>query len=166
MEAENFKKHEGKNRLKELAEDIKICMMITGLHKNELNAVPMTTKKVDDEGNIWFLSLKNSLHNRQIHNDPKVQLLYSDPVKMEFLNISGNAEISQDRAFLEDLFDEETDNWFEEIENEKLTAIKFIPGKAHYWDTQTNKYEALYHLGIATLTGEEKHSGDKGKLSL
>lgn len=152
----------GMGKLKELAEDIGICMMATGLFKAPFSAVPMTTKKIDSKGNIWFLSLRDSEHNQNIIADNKVELLYSDPTKMEFLSVSGRAEIIDEKSTLEDFYDEEIDSWLEGFDDPRLTAIKFTSEKAHYWDTQTNKYETLYHLGIVAITGEEKDSGEEG----
>ncbi|HLU80632.1 MAG TPA: pyridoxamine 5'-phosphate oxidase family protein [Flavobacteriaceae bacterium] len=164
MNPEN--KKEGMGKLKELAWDIRICMMATGLFKEPFSAVPMTTKKIDSNGDIWFLSREDSEHNRNIKVDNKTELLYSDPTKMEFLSVSGKSEIINEKNKLKELYDEEADSWLEGPDDPRLTAIKFTPEKAHYWDTQTNKYEALYHLGIATIAGEEKHSGEEGDLDL
>lgn len=161
---ENSKKKDAKEKLRELAGDIRICMMVTGWGKQDFCAVPMTTKKIDASGAIWFLSLKNSEHQVNIAENDRVELLYSDPTKMEFLSISGMAKIHTDQSILEELYDEDADVWFEDANDPRLSAIEVVPDKAYYWDTQTNKYEALYHLGIATITGEEKHSGDKGEL--
>lgn len=162
MKSSNKKDATGK--MKELIGDIEICMMVTGWDAAPFCAVPMTTKKVDLAGNIWFLSLKNSEHNQNITNNENVELLYSDPSKMEFLSISGKAKILGDKAIIKELYDEEMDRWYEGADDSKLTAIEISPGKAYYWDTQTNKYETLYHLGIAALTEEDKHESSKGEL--
>lgn len=166
MSTEAFNKQEAKNKLKELVEDIKVAMMVTDLGKKPLSAIPMTSKKVDEEGNIWFLSLKNSEHNQNIALNQEIQLLYSDPSNMEFLSVFGTGEISADQEILEDLYVKTDNNWFNGPEDPNLTAIKFRPKEAFFWDTKKNKYITLYKLGIAALTGNEKDIGEKGKLEL
>lgn len=166
MSTEEFNKQEAKNKLKELVEDIKVAMMVTDLEKKPLSAIPMTSKKVDEEGNIWFLSLKNSEHNQNIALNQEIQLLYSDPSNMEFLSVFGTGEISTDQEILEDLYVKTDDNWFDGPKDPNLTAIIFRPKEAFFWDAKKNKYITLYKLGIAALTGNEKDIGEKGKLEL
>ncbi|HET8753257.1 MAG TPA: pyridoxamine 5'-phosphate oxidase family protein [Salinimicrobium sp.] len=166
MSTDNLGKKEAREKLKDLVEDIKVGMMVTALDKRPLSAVPMTTKKIDDAGNIWFLSSKTSEHNQNILNNKEVHMLYSDPSDMEFVSVSGIAEIITDKQTLKDLYDKATDIWFDGVDDPNLTAIKFIPDDAYYWDPKHNKYVTLYKLGIAALTGDQKDIGEKGKLDL
>lgn len=166
MSTKNMKKEEAQAKLKKLVEDIKFAMMISGLDKKPLNAIPMTTKKVDDQGNIWFLSAKNSDHNQNIAAQNKVQLLYSDPSEMEFISIFGTAEIVLDKNSLKDLYDKSSDVWFSGLDDPNLSAIKFDPQEAYYWDSKSNKYITLFKLGVAALTGKGKDIGERGNLEL
>lgn len=166
MSTENLSSTEAKEKLKKLVEDIKITMMVTGLGKIPLNSVPMTTKEVDKDGNIWFLSLKESEHNINIKEDNQVQLLYSKPSDMEFLSVFGNAEIVTDRKVIEEIYNKMSDTWFDGVDDPSLTAIKFQPQEAYYWNSKSNKYVTLYKLGIAALTGKNKDIGEKGKMNI
>lgn len=166
MSTENLNQEKAQDKLKELIDDIGVAMMVTALGKKPLNAIPMTTKKVDKQGNIWFLSLKTSEHNSNITQFKEVQLLYSDPSDMEYVSVYGLGEITTDRKVLEELYDKTSDNWFENIDDPNLTAIKVTPQQAYYWDTKTNKYITLYKLGLGALTGDKQDIGKKGKLNL
>ena len=166
MSTENLSHKEAREKLKGLVEDIRVAMMVTGLNKIPLSAVPMTTKDFDDEGNIWFLSLRNSEHNMNIAANNQVQLLYSDPSDMEFVSVFGMGEIVTNREILEELYDDMSDAWFDGVKDPNLTAIKFHPQEAYYWNNKSNKYVSLYKLGIAALTGKDKDIGEKGKLEL
>lgn len=165
MGTENLKRKEAREKLKDLVDDIKVGMMLTALDQKPLSAIPMTTKKIDEDGNIWFLSSKTSEHNKNILQNKEVHLLYSDPEDMEFVNVSGFAEIISEKHILEGLYDKSTDIWFDGINDPNLTAIKFTPNDAYYWDPKDNKYVTLYKLGIAALTGDQKNIGEKGKLN-
>lgn len=166
MSTEKYDRPEATKKMKSLVEDIKFAMMVTGFEEKPLNAIPMTTKKVDDAGNIWFLSMRSSDHNQNIQKTSAVQLLYSDPSDMEFISIYGTGEIFTDKDTLEELYDKKSDTWFDGPNDPEITAIKFTPSEAYYWDTKTNKYITLLKLGASALTGKKQDIGEKGKLEL
>lgn len=166
MSTENLSNKDALEKMTELVDDIKIGMLLTDLNKQPISAIPMTTKKVDDQGNIWFLSGLNSEHNSNIVKNPQVQLLYSDPSDMEFISIYGQATIITDRGILDDLYSKVDDNWFSGEDDPNLTAIKIHPKEAYFWDTKQNKYLSLFKMGIGALTGDKKDIGEKGRLNL
>jgi len=166
MSTENLSNSESLKKMRELVEDIDFCMMLTDLNTKPISAIPMSTKKVDEAGNIWFLSGKNSEHNSNIAKDSKTQLLYSDNSDMEFISIYGSASIHLDKNIIHDLYSKSDDAWFEDKNDPNISAIKFSPSEAYYWDTKQNKYLALLKMGMATLTGEKADVGEKGKLNL
>ena len=96
MSTENKYNEEAKKKIKELTEEIKTSMMVTALGKSPLQAVPMTQKKIDMHGDIWFLSPGDSDHNQNIAKNKEVQLLYSDPSSKKFLSVFAEAEIVVD----------------------------------------------------------------------
>ena len=166
MSTENLNNKESWKKLRELVDDIKVSMMVTGFNKKPINAIPMRSKKIDQDGNIWFLSLKTSEHNREIEKDKNVQLLYSKPADNEFLSVFGSAEITRDKAILEELYTRTTDNWFDGIDDPNITAIKVTPREAYYWDSKDNKYMTLLKLGVGAVTGNKQDIGEKGKMNL
>lgn len=166
MSTENLTSHEALDKMKEMVDDIKFAMMLTNLQKQPISAVPMTTKKVDEAGNIWFLSGLSSEHNANIVINPQTQLLYSDPSDMEFISIYGQATIVTERNILDDLYSKTDDSWFTGIDDPNLTAIKVMPKEAYYWDTKQNKYISLFKMGLSAITGNKADVGEKGKLNL
>ena len=166
MSTETYNNPEAKKKLKSLVEDIRIAMMVTGFEDKPLNAVPMSTKKIDDAGNIWFLSLRSSEHNQNIKRVGAIQLLYSKPSDMEFLSVYGTGEIVTEKEVIKDLYNKADDSWFDGADDPEVTAIKFIPSEAYFWDTKGNKYISLLKLGAAAVTGKDQDVGEKGKLNL
>lgn len=166
MSTKNQFNDEAKKKIKTLVRDIKIGLLATNLKKPPISAVPMTTNRVDIEGNIWFLSSGDSEHNRNIAKNNNVQLFYAKPSSAEFLNVNGKAEIVIVDSVLDDLYDSVSNNWFNGAKDPNLTAIKVVPHEAYYWDTKTNKYVALFKLGLSALTGRKADVGEKGKLNV
>ncbi len=166
MSIENLSNSDAKKKLKKLVEDIDFAMLGTNLTKLPISAIPMSTKEVDESGEIWFLSNRTSEHNANIKADSKVQLFYSDPSDMEFISIYGTAEIILDKARLQELYGKSDDAWFDGKDDPNLTGIKVTPKEAFYWDTKSNKYVSLLKMGVAAITGEKADVGERGKLNL
>lgn len=164
MSTENLTSRDALEKMTKLVNDIDFAMMLTDLKNQPIHAIPMSTKKVDDKGDIWFLSGLNSEHNANIVKDSQIQLLYSDPGDMEFISIYGSATVTTDRQILEELYTKSDDAWFTGVDDPNLTALKVVPEQAYFWDTKQNKYISLFKMGVAALTGKQADVGKKGKL--
>lgn len=63
--------------LKDLVEDIDICLFCTNLKTGvRLTTRLMSAQKVDEEGNLWFFSNINSNENRRIKTGKRMQLFF------------------------------------------------------------------------------------------
>lgn len=166
MNTETLSREAAIQKLKELAESIDFNMMATGLNEKPFHAIPMSTKKVDEEGYIWFLSGADSEHNADILRDSNLMLLYSKPSDMTFLKVYGEAFITSEKSILEDLYSKMDDLWFDGLSDPNLTAIKVRPIEAHYWEPKHNKFISFLKMGIATLTGNEPQITSSGSLTI
>lgn len=164
MSKDDLYNKEAQEKLKEMAESMDFAMFATNLKQLPLHMIPMSTKKVDDMGHIWFLSDKSSTHNQHIQQNPNVHLIYVDKGSMQFLNVYGTATISKDRFIIEKLYRKADDTWFEGKEDPNITAISVQPKEAFYWDPKSNKLVTLVKMGVGALTGNEPDTMDVGKL--
>lgn len=164
MSTENLYNEDAKKKIKEMAEDIDFTMMATNLKQAPLHMIPMSTKKVDEQGNIWFLSNKNSTHNQNLMVDANLHLIYADKNDMQFLNIYGMATITTDRRIIDELYGKTDDTWFDGKDDPNITAISVRPIEAYYWDPKNNKLISLVKMGVGALTGNEPDTMDFGKL--
>ncbi|GAB3012516.1 hypothetical protein GCM10027284_35120 [Cyclobacterium sediminis] len=136
------------DQLKELAESIRFAIMGTNLKSLPPHFIPMTTKEVDENGSIWFLSSEKSTQNKNIIQDNNLQLIYSNPENMQFLTVYGQAIIYKGSVILEKFYDSEVDGiWFKGIGDPDLTAIKVVPTEAHYWDKNEGVLVNLFKEG-------------------
>lgn len=166
MSTENLYHQEAKDKIKELAMSIDYTMLISALDANPFHSVPMSTKKVDKEGNIWFLSGKESEHNKNIFDDKHTYLIYSDPSSMQFLKLYGEAFVVTDKLIIENLYGKGDDIWFDGPEDTSLTAIKFVPTEAYYWEPKSNSFVTLFKMGVGLLTGDQTEIAEEGKLKV
>lgn len=166
MSTKNLYDDKAREKIKELAEDIDFCMLVTNMDQKPLSAIPMSTKQVDEHGAVWFLSKNTSEHNKNIEKDSDVQLLYSGTSDMEFLSIYGEAFIETNREVIHELYSKADNAWFDGKDDPSITAIKINPKEAYYWDNKDNKLVTLFKLGMAAVSGENQDIGEKGKLEL
>ena len=154
-------------KMKELAEDAKLCMFCSGLTNIPFNTRPMATQQVDEEGNIWFLSEEHSEKNADIAADNRVQLIYSNRSSQEYMSIYGKAEIIVDPAKAKELWNVFLTTWFHEGHNDpNLTLIKVTPTEGHYWDTKHNKMVQSIKIVIGAIKGKMMDDGVSGKLKV
>lgn len=167
MSIKNLKDNKAQKKLENLVNTIKIAMVITDLNQRPLNAIPLGTKQVDSKGDIWFLSHINSQHNLDLSAGDKVQLLYNDPIKNQYISIYGTGKVITDSDILHQLYDEKEDKiWFEGPMDPLLSAIRITPEEAHYWDGKNNKFIELFKKGWAALSGGKADLTKQGNLNL
>lgn len=165
MSTQHLNHKKALEKMTALVESIKTGMLVTCLSDRPLNVVPMTTKKIDGEGNIWFLSRLDSSQNCNIAQEPEVQLLYSAPGNKEFISIYGMASIHLDPEKLKDLYHASDDAWFTGLDDPNLTAIKITPKESYYWDEKQNNYADLFKMDKSSEKNKIR-TGEKGKLQL
>lgn len=166
MKTDNLFDKEALEKLQSMAEGIKVAMLLTKLTKLPVHVNPMTTKKVDENGIIWFLSPLNSEHNINIQADHRVQLLYSDTDRQQYLSVYGKASVESHHNILKELYTKEDDKWFDGFDDSNLTAIKVIPSEVYYWDKSKNKFISILEGTVEAVTGESKDHFKKGKIEV
>lgn len=151
-------------KIKNLAEEIDFTMFITNLEHTPLHAVPMSTKKVDNQGNIWFLSSIDHDTVKHIEQNVQVQLIYSKPSNMEFLNLYGEAHLVSDKLIIKDLYQSTDDSWFDGDDDPKIRAIVVNPKEAQYWEPKSNKAVTLFKMAYGAITGKKVDISREGDL--
>ncbi|MGS0748200.1 pyridoxamine 5'-phosphate oxidase family protein [Halpernia sp. GG3] len=74
--------------MKDLVSIAESCFFCTNLKSNEsFQTRPMAVQKVDDEGNLWFLSSVDSHKNEQLKNNDTVQLLFQGDPHADFMEL-------------------------------------------------------------------------------
>ena len=166
-DTKNLSDTEAIEKIQDIARDADICLFATDLTRLPISARPMSTQKVDDQGNLWFLSSKSSDHNKDIGNDSRVQLFYSHKGSSEYLSVYGEASILVDREIAKELWNPIVKAWFPEgVDDPELTIIKVVPSDAYYWDTKNNKTVSLLKIIAGAVTGKTMDDGVKGKISV
>jgi general stress protein 26 len=161
MSKENLFSAEAVEKLKELSEKARTCMFITNLDdKSPLNSRPMGLQECDSEGNLWFISNKQSGKNMQIEKDNKVQLYFMNNGDHEYLSIVGKAYIYMDRATIEDKWSVVANAWFDGKDDPDVSIIRVTPEEVYYWDTKFGKFISMVHFVSAIIAGKNTDNSD------
>jgi len=158
---------EAAQKIKELAEKAESCFFCTDIRSGKPFATrPMSPQKVDEQGNIWFLSADDSHKNAELGSDPAVQLLFQGSKHSDFMSLYGKASISKDKEKIKELWEPMVKNWFTEGQDDpRITVIKVEPEDGYYWDTKHNTMVAFAKTIAGAILGTTLDDSIEGSLS-
>lgn len=153
--------------IREVAKAAGICLFGTLPDHVPLNVRPMAVQTVDPSGNLWFLSSRSSHTNRHIKEDGRVQLLFANPAKSEYMTLQGTATISDDRALKEEHWTPIAKTWFNEgIDDTDLTVIRVEPSDGYYWDTKHGKMVSFLKIAAGAVSGKTLDDSVEGDIRI
>lgn len=153
-------------KLKELLEGIDFCMLTT-FDGDQLRSRPMSTQQYDLDGDLWFFTRDNTRKIEELESDQRICAAYSNPSDNIFVSISGKAEISYDRAKMEELWNPILKAWFPEgLEDPNICLLKVNVEQAEYWDASSSMLVQIAGFIKALATGTEADYGENKKLVL
>lgn len=152
----------------EMVNEAKICMMITEEKDAEnLSGRPMAINKVEEDGSIWFFTKETSHLADELEIDKKVSLAIISESNDTYLMIHGRAELSEERAKIEELWKPMLKAWFPKgVDDPDMKLICVKPNIVDYWDTKTNKMVQLMNMAKSIVQGKQFQGGERGKLNL
>jgi general stress protein 26 len=166
-EVVHLENEESIRKMQELVRHNNICLFTTELSMIPLQTRPMATQEVDDEGNFWFLSSRQSNKNFEVGDDSRVQLFYANKGDVEFLSVYGHAEIYKDSDKIEQHWTPMAKAWFQEGKSDPdLTVIKVTPEDVYYWDTKSGKAVSLIKIMASVVGNRTMDDGVEGKLKV
>ncbi|MBN3582984.1 pyridoxamine 5'-phosphate oxidase family protein [Algoriphagus aestuarii] len=155
-------------KIRDMVDSSSLCFFQTEVSFDEnQSARPMSVQKSDDDGTLWFLSAIDSAKNAEINANSRARLFFQKPSSMEFLELQGKAEISQNKELIDELWDSLAKNWFPKGKDDpRISVIKFIPQAGHYWDTKHGAGLAGAKMLFGIITGKKVDVGVEGELKV
>ena len=153
-------------KIRELVDKAKTCFFCTAVATGESGGSrPMSVQQVDDAGNLWFLSADDSHKNLELAQDPKVKLFFQGSAHSDFLQLSGTATVSRDKAKIKDLWQPIIKTWFTEgIDDPRITVIRVAPTEGYYWDNKHGNAIAGVKMLIGAAIGKTLDDSIEGTL--
>jgi general stress protein 26 len=131
---------DARHRLKELVEDIDFTMLTTRDASANLVSRPMSTREMDENGDIWFFLDDDSKKADEAEADTDVGLSYADAKGMRFVTIAGRASVVHDRAKMEQLYSPSLDIWFEDgLDTPGIALLRVTPVESQFWEPKHGK---------------------------
>jgi general stress protein 26 len=157
---------EAAKKIKELAEAAQSCFFCTNIKSGKPFATrPMSPQKVDEQGNLWFLSADDSHKNAELEKDPNVQLLFQGGPHSDFMSIYGKATVSKDKEKIKELWEPLIKTWFTGGQDDpRISVIKVEPEDGYYWDTKHGSMVAFAKIIVGAITGKTMDDSIEGKL--
>jgi general stress protein 26 len=129
-------------RIKELVEDIDFTMLTTLDAAGNLVSRPMSTRQMDDAGDIWFFTLDDTKKVAEAEADPghDVGLAYIDANGHRYVSVAGRAQVVHDRAKMEELYSGDLQIWFEDgLETPGIALLRVTPVECEFWEPRHGK---------------------------
>lgn len=154
-------------RVKEMTDAAESCFFVTAAETGETNGVrPMSVRKADDQGKLWFLSADDSHKNHELATNPDVKLYFQVGHHAGFLELEGRAEVSRDKVRIHDLWNPMLKTWFTEGEDDpRITVICFTPQNGYYWDNKHGNLVAGAKVAVGAMIGKTLDDSIEGRLS-
>lgn len=165
---DNLRGQDAIKKIKDVVAEAESCFFCTAVAVGDSSgARPMAVRKVDDDGNLWFLSPIDSHKNDELKLDSRVRLYFQASAHSSFLELNGHATISQDREKIAELWEPILKTWFVEgKEDARITVIKVIPSDGYYWNTKHGNIVAGAKMLLGAALGKRLDDGVEGSIGL
>lgn len=140
-------------KMRELIQDFSVAMLVTRTAEGTLRSRPMALAEVEDDGTLWFLTQGDSGKIDELASDSHVNVAMQSSWK--YVSISGNARTVQDRAKVEELWNESWKVWFPKRKDDPALTLLRVDGESgEYWDNSgASGIKYLIEAGKAYLSG-------------
>jgi general stress protein 26 len=145
--------------VREIIQDVEICMLTTVDDDGHLVGRPMAVQKTEFDGDLWFVSDGGGRKVDQIRHGDAVGVTFSS--RSAWLSVAGRAELVQDTAKAEQLWNKGLDAWFPQGPTTPgLTLVKVRAESAEYWDSPGGAVSTLISYAKAKTTGRAYSGGE------
>jgi general stress protein 26 len=155
------------DKIRELVKKSGTCFFCTNITGQGLHTRPMAVQKIDEHGNLWFLSADDSHKNQEIQQDGWVQLFFQGSAHSDFLTVTGQAVISKDQRIIEELWEPVLKTWFTGGKDDpRISVIKVLPKEGYYWDNKHGNAVAFVKMLAGAATGKTLDDSIEGELKV
>lgn len=157
---------EGLRKMRTLIDEQKIVMMASQLDKTPFSVCPMTLQQMDEKGDLWFFTSKESGLFKDIEHDNRVQIIYSDEKKQKYLSIFGNATHVIAEQKKDELWNSNLLNWFEGKDDPNLALLSVNMQNSYYWDNENNELVSFFKMADIAVSTDPSNGTEKGYVNL
>jgi general stress protein 26 len=155
-------------KIREMVDKVSTCFFCTAeTVAGSSGARPMAVRQVDEAGNLWFLSAKDSHKDQELDLDAEVQLFFQGSEHADFMEIKGRASSFEDRKKIHELWQPMMKTWFSEgVDDPRISVIKVTPTDGHYWETKHGHTVAGFKMLLGAAIGKTLDDSVEGGLRI
>ncbi len=143
--------NDDRQKLVDLLSDLPIAMFTT-YGGAGVRSVPMARQEVEPDVEMWFIASRDTRHVADVQAEPRVSLTFSS--RDSWVALTGRAEVVEDRAKLEDLWNTFAEAWLPGgPDNPDAVLLRVDVEEAEYWDTPGSTVASLISFAKTKLTG-------------
>lgn len=151
---ENTIRQEELETLRDLIKDVDTAMLTT-ISEEGLVSRPMKTQEVEFDGDLWFITKKDTDKYEEIIHENEVNISYAGK---GYVSIRGRAEIVEDIAKKKELWSKAYEKIMKtSYDDPNVVLIKIKAEAAEYWDTSFAKNIVYFYKRLA---GKEAENTD------
>ena len=129
--------------------------MLGMYHEDGIHFTPMSHVDIDDEGNLWFFTTKETGKTISAKNRNNIFVTYAQEVSSTFLSISGKAYVNANREKMRELFNPYVKAWFPKgLDDPSISLLVVHPLEVECWTSDEHK--VLTHIKILSPEKNEK----------
>lgn len=155
---------EVQDRIWELAEKIRICMLTTWDGESQRSR-PLSARLARDEHAIYFLVDVEGEKDDQIEQFPAVSCAFVDNGGHKYAVVSGHAKVTNDRAKIASLWSNFDKAWWDDATDPSIRLLTVTPQDGELWDSP-GRAVAFAKMAIAIATGSAPKMGDNAEVRL
>lgn len=136
-----------------LLREFRTGMLTTQTSFGHLTTRPMTIQPPRPDKPLWLVAFKGCSSLENLHQSPQVNLSFSRESDKAWISISGRAEINEDRALIEKLWNSEWDIWVgPNTPKSDAVLIEIEPIQIDFWEPEHGKLGRLLELAKAHVS--------------
>lgn len=157
-----------KDKVVALVKSVDFALLTTrSADDGAMHSRPMAWRSIEPDGQLWFFSKGASRKVAELRADPNVTVSFADPRHQNFVTITGQATVVEDRDVVEARWLELYRPWFPGgPQDPAVVAIRIDAEHAEYWDNPTNPLVYAFGYVRAVATGKAAKPGDVGAVKL
>lgn len=124
-----------REKLIELLNSFRTAMLVTTAKDGSIHARPMALQKVDDNGDLWFMTDVTSKMIQEIGAEARATVTCQRD--NAFVSVEGRAAVTQDRAKISELWTEHAKVYFPQGKDDpNIALIRLVAESGEYWDNE------------------------------
>lgn len=123
---------EAVDTVKDIIKDVETAMFAT-ISQGGINSRPMQTQHIEFDGDLWFLTMRDTSKYTEIMANPNVNIAY---VGKSYVSIRGKAEVVNDVQRKKELWNAAYEKFLKtSYDDPNVILIKVDTDTAEYWET-------------------------------